>query len=63
MHAYEFLYEGICGKGLKKLLTQWGGITQVINFSGEGQGQAFSLTFIFDKEKLNQKDSEFHFTA
>ena len=63
MHALEFLYEGVCGKGLKKLFAEWGGISQVINFSGEGQGNLFSIAFVFDVNRLNQANHNFHFTG
>ena len=54
INALRVLHEGIAGDGLVKLFQeQWGGFDQIVNFNGNDNAQYAQLTFIFDKDKLN----------
>ena len=55
INALRVLHEGIAGEGLIKLFQeQWGGFDQIVNFNGNEPAQYAQLTFVFDKDKLNE---------
>lgn len=58
INALRVLHEGIAGEGLVKLFQeQWGGFDQIVNFNGSDTAQYAQLTFVFDKDKLNEINS------
>ncbi len=62
INALRVLQEGIGGEGLVKLIQeQWGGFDQIVNFNGEEYAPYSKLTFIFDKDKLNEINSNVEF--
>ncbi len=49
--AINLLYEAIAGQGLEKILTKWGGFSNIANF-GQENIDSISITYEFDKEVI-----------
>ena len=54
LNALTVLHEGIVGNGLSDLFRQWGSYTSIICACGEERPDCFSLSYVFDAEKLKE---------
>lgn len=54
LHALEFLFESVIGRGMYDQLSMWGGFDKIHNRSKGNDSESFKLTYILDKDVLNQ---------
>lgn len=62
INALRFLFEGITGDGIEKLIqTKWGGFNQIVNCTGRDKGNDIQLTYIFNNDEVNKFNSSANF--